>query len=79
MYRILEIDGQDFEESKGEADTVAGFIIEIAERIPKAKEHVPFLNYDFEIEVADNRRISTIKVRINEKKENETLGDESTS
>jgi len=79
LYRILEIDGQDFEESKGEADTVAGFIIEIAERIPKAKEHVPFLNYDFEIEVADNRRISTIKVRINEKKENETLGDESTS
>ncbi len=66
LYRILEIDGDDFEDRKGESDTIAGFIIEIAERIPSPKEIITFNNYDFEIEAADKRKISTLKVKVNE-------------
>ena len=64
VYRILDIDGQAFEENKGEADTIAGFITEIAERIPKVKELIEFKEYSFTIEAADKRKISTVKIII---------------
>ena len=63
MYRILDIDGQDFENRKGEGDTLAGFIIEIAERIPTKFEIIEFKNFEFKIEAADSRKVSTVKVR----------------
>ena len=75
IYRILNIDGHSFEERKGEADTVAGFIIEIAERIPNVKEVIPFLDYSFEIEAADKRRISTVKMTIHESATNSNKVD----
>lgn len=66
VYRILDIEGQEFEDMKGEADTIAGFIIEIAERIPRAQEVIVFKQYTFTIEAADRRRISTVKISMHE-------------
>lgn len=66
LYKVLEIDGKIFEEFKGEADTIAGFVIEQAGRILKKNEKVDFEHFTFTIEAADKRRIKQIKVTINE-------------
>lgn len=70
MYRVLEIEGEDFEEEKGEADTIAGFCIEQAGKILLKNEKVNFKNYVFIIEAADKRRIKQVKLIINK------VGDE---
>lgn len=66
MYRILEIDGDDFEAEKGESDTLAGFIIEQAGKIPLKNERIEFNGYLFVIEAADRRKVRQVKVTISE-------------
>lgn len=66
MYRILDIEGADFEENKGESDTLAGFLIEQSGKILRKNEKVKFGNYTFVVEAADKRRIKQIKVTIDE-------------
>ncbi len=64
VYRILEIDGETYEDAKGEADTLAGLIIEIEGRIPTKNEKITFHNLLFTIESADNRKIKRVKITI---------------
>jgi len=64
VARILEIDRVDFEEAKGESDSLAGLIIEIEERIPTKNEKITFKNLVFTIESADNRKIKRVKITI---------------
>ena len=64
VYRILDIDGDKFEEVKGDSDTLAGFVIELVGKIPVKNEKISFLNYSFTIESADLRRVKQIKVSI---------------
>ena len=70
VYRIIEIDGDDFEEVKGESDTIAGFCIEQAGKILLKNEKVTFKNYTFIIEAADKRRIKEVKLIIEKNKDN---------
>ena len=69
LYRILDIDGDDFESAKGEADSLAGFLIELEGRIPKKNEVMKFKKFTFLIESADNRKVKRIKVSIEEAQE----------
>ncbi len=64
MYRILGIDGKEFEEAKGEADTIAGFCIEQAGKILLKNEKITFNNYTFIVESSDKRRIKQVKIII---------------
>ena len=64
VYRVLQIDGEEFEDAKGEADSLAGFILEIEGRIPAKNEKIQFKNLTFIIESADNRRIKRVKITI---------------
>lgn len=64
LYRVLEISGEEFEEAKGESDTLAGFLIEISGKILRKNEKVNFENFVFTIEAADKRRIKQVKVTI---------------
>lgn len=64
MYRILGIDGKEFEEAKGEADTIAGFCIEQAGKILLKNEKITFNNYTFIVESSDKRRIKQVKIMI---------------
>lgn len=66
MYRILDIEGHDFEDNKGESDTLAGFLIEQSGKILRKNERLRFGNYTFVVEAADKRRIKQIKVTIDE-------------
>lgn len=66
MYRVLDIDGERFEEEKGESDSIAGFCIEQAGKILLKNEKVVFDDYTFTIEAADKRRIKQVKVTMGE-------------
>jgi len=61
MYRVYDIDGDDFEASRGDSTTLGGFIVEQMGRIPKRGETWQFGNFEFTIEAADNRKISRVK------------------
>lgn len=64
MYRALGVKGDTFESEKGEADSVAGFVLEIAGRIPLKGETIKFDNCTFTIESADRRRIKSVKIEV---------------
>jgi gliding motility-associated protein GldE len=71
MYRVLDIDGDDFEAEKGESETLAGFVLEIFGKIPKKNEKTKFNNYLFTIDAADKRRIKRVKITLDETDEEE--------
>ncbi len=62
FYRILNIDGDIFEEKKGDSDTLAGFILEKSEKIPEEGQILEFNNFKFEIEKINKKRIVSIKI-----------------
>ena len=65
FYKIVKIeDPSVFEDQKGEADTLAGFLLEISGGFPKKNDVITFLNYEFTIEVIDDKRIKQIKLSI---------------
>ena len=67
FYKVLKLeDTSIFEEEKGEAETLAGFLLEISKGFPKKDEILSFHNYSFTIEAFDNKRIKQIKLSINE-------------
>ncbi len=63
MYRVYDIDGDDFEASRGDSTTLGGFIVEQMGRIPKRGETWQFGSFEFTIESADNRKISRVKAK----------------
>ena len=63
FYKVLQIDGSDFEEEKGEADTLAGFVLEIAGKFPDLQEEVHFGRFTFVVEALEHRRIQRVKVQ----------------
>jgi len=63
MYRVYDLDGDDFEASRGDSTTLGGFIVEQMGRIPKPEETWQFGNFEFTIESADNRKISRVKAK----------------
>ena len=62
FYRIIDCDETIFEEKKGEAETLAGFILEILGNFPRKGQKIIFGNYVFEIESLDKKRVKQIKV-----------------
>ena len=65
FYRIVDVDEDVFESHKGEAETLAGFILEILGNFPKKDQKVPFENCIFTVETVDKKRVKQIKVTIN--------------
>ena len=53
-----------FEKVKGDSESVAGMLMEIAGRIPQLNETIIYQNFSFIVEAVDNRRIKRIKVVI---------------
>ncbi|MBU2995617.1 gliding motility-associated protein GldE [Cellulophaga baltica] len=65
FYKVVKIDDEDdFEEQKGESETIAGFVLEIAGSFPKRGEEVVFKNYKFVIESLDKKRLKQIKITL---------------
>ena len=64
FYRILNIDGDVFEETKGDADTIAGFVLEKIEKIPEEGQTLNFEKFRFTIEKINKKRIISIKIEL---------------
>ena len=64
FYRIIDVDEALFEDRKGEAETLAGFLLEIHGNFPKKGHKLTFGNCTFIIETVDKKRIKQIKVTI---------------
>ncbi len=64
FYRIVDVDEEIFEISKGEAETLAGFILEILGNFPKKGQKIHFTNVHFTIEAVDKKRIKQLKVTL---------------
>ena len=64
FYRIVDVDEELFEIKKGEAETLAGFILEILGNFPKKDQKITFENCLFTIETVDKKRIRQIKVTL---------------
>ncbi len=65
FYRIAECEDNTFDSLKGDAETLAGLVLEFRGEIPKKNETIRILHFDFTIKAVDNRRIKKIEIKIN--------------
>jgi gliding motility-associated protein GldE len=61
FFKITELDSDLFEDIKGDADTLAGLLLEIKGEIPQKKEEFSHQEFKFIVEAVDNRRIKKIR------------------
>ena len=72
FYKILKTNSDVFEDVEGDADTLAGLLLEIKGEFPKLHEKLVYEHFEFEVLEMDARRILKVKVIIGEpKKEKE--------
>jgi len=65
FYKVIKPeDPEIFEDEKGEAETLAGFLLEVSRGFPKKNEIISFHNYAFTIEAFEGKRIKQIKLTI---------------
>jgi len=64
--KILNIEDDFFDDINGDADTIAGIILDITGEIPEKNKIINYKNLTFTIETVDKRRIKQIKVTINQ-------------
>jgi len=62
FYRVYNIEGDPFEDIRGESETLAGLILEVTGEIPHNGQEIKLHQFTFRIESADKRRISKIRV-----------------
>ena len=71
FYKITDIDEDAFDDVRGDAETLAGLMLEIKGAMPEKNEVIEFNNYRFTILAADIRRIKKIKFKETKKKKEE--------
>ncbi len=70
VCRIVGIDTDTFDEVKGEADSVAGLLLEMLGEMPQEKQIVLYEDYTFKILSVNERRISEICITLPQREEN---------
>jgi len=66
FYKILKLDDDIFSEVEGDADSLAGLLLEIKGDFPELHEKIDYLNFTFEIQEMEERRISKVKVVVHQ-------------
>ncbi|HCQ23591.1 MAG TPA: gliding motility-associated protein GldE [Flavobacteriaceae bacterium] len=65
FLKIVQLrDEEGFEKVKGEAETLAGFLLELSQSLPKIGQKLTFENLVFTVESVDQKRIRQIKVTL---------------
>jgi CBS domain containing-hemolysin-like protein len=62
MCKYMEIDANDFEDIRNDAETLGGMLLELNAHLPKLGQEIKFDRYTFKIESVDTRRIKRVKV-----------------
>jgi gliding motility-associated protein GldE len=66
FFKATEIDTEVFDDVRGEAETLAGLILELKGDFPKLNDVIDCKNIQFTVTDMDRRRIKQIKVKLNE-------------
>ena len=66
FYKVLKLDDDIFEDIEGDADTLAGLLLEMKGDFPAIHEKIDYQHFTFEILALDERRISKVKVVVHE-------------
>ena len=69
--KVLRLSSDVFEDVEGDADTLAGLLLEIKGEFPKLHEKLEYEHFGFEVLEMDARRILKVKVIIGEPKKEE--------
>lgn len=62
MYKVLDLDEKEFEELRGDSESIAGFIIEQSGRIMRKNERLTINDLTFIVEAADKKRVKLVRV-----------------
>lgn len=60
--RVIGIDDRIFDEAKGESESLAGLILELAGKMPTTGETFTLGEYTFRVDASDKRRIKKVKI-----------------
>lgn len=66
FYKVLKLDDDIFKDVEGDADTLAGLLLELKGDFPTVHEKLDYQQFTFEIMELDERRISKVKVIVHE-------------
>lgn len=72
--KILELNDEVFDDVRGESDSLGGLILELENKIPEQGSIIEYSNLRFEVIDADQRKINSIKVIINDSDDKENVG-----
>ncbi len=65
FFRVINLEDYTlFEETKGEAETLAGLLLEMAKKFPKKGQKIKYQGYLFTIEEMEQLRIKQVKVEL---------------
>ncbi len=67
FFKITSVGENEFDQIRGDAETLAGLLLEIKGAMPEKNEVISFENYRFSILAADNRRIKRLSFKVLEK------------
>ena len=76
FYKILKIDSDVFETVEGDADTLAGLLLELKGEFPSLHEVITYQYFRFEVLEMDARRILKVRVSICSRPEKEDVESE---
>ncbi|WP_233145512.1 gliding motility-associated protein GldE [Labilibacter marinus] len=68
FHKVTETDETEFEKVKGEAETLAGLMLEIKGEIPDKNEQIQYKKYCFTVVSVDSRRIRKLKFELKNNK-----------
>ncbi|MDN4165669.1 gliding motility-associated protein GldE [Cytophagales bacterium LB-30] len=64
--KVLGVEPEEFDEVRGESESLGGLLLEINAKLPRAGEKIHFKNYVFTVVSVDPRRIKRVRVYIKE-------------
>lgn len=65
FFRVINIaDESLFETARGDAESLAGLILELAQKFPRKSQKIKFEGFVFTVEGIENRRITQVKVKL---------------
>ena len=68
FFRVIDIqDSEPFERAKGDAETLAGLLLEITQKFPFKNQKIKYNTIDFTVEDIDQKRIKRVKVKLHGK------------
>ena len=68
--KVLQVDDDEFDDVAGDADSLAGLLLELKGDFLSLHEKLSYKQYTFEVMEVEERRISRVKVTIHEKEQN---------